>query len=160
GVRTSPSVLIDEAFPREPTTPYARDKLECEGIFERAHSERRFAVTIARPSHTYGPGGPLLDQLEIDGVAWDRVVRGLPVLCSGDGLGLWQATHRDDCAKLFVQAAGEPKTYGEAYNATTDVVVTWREYHRRVAAALDAQARLVFAPAGWLLRELPGRFRF
>src|SRR5581483_9927002 len=133
---------------------------DCERLFLEHARKRRFAVTIVRPSHTYAPGGPMLDQLEIDGVAWDRVERGLPVLCSGDALGLWQSTHGDDVGKLFAHAALNPRTYGEIYNATRDEVLTWREYHRDVAAALGQRARLVLAPAAWLMNELPHRLAF
>jgi nucleoside-diphosphate-sugar epimerase len=160
GVGVPPGVLVDEMLPQEPITEYGRDKLACERIFERAAADRRFALTIFRPSHTYGPGASLVDQLEFDGVAWDRIVRGLPVLCAGDGLGLWQSTHRDDCGRLFAHAALNPRTYGEAYNATRDEVLTWREYYRRAARALGTRARLIFVPAGWLLSERKDRFDF
>jgi nucleoside-diphosphate-sugar epimerase len=160
GVKSPPGVLVDETFPQEPVTPYATNKLECERVFLRAADAGAFAVTIVRPSHTYGPGGPLLDQIEIDGVAWDRVLHGLPVLCSGDGLGLWQSTHRDDVGKLFAYAALNPRAYGEAYNATRDAVLTWRDYHREVAQALERRADLVFAPASFIVRELEGRAAF
>jgi nucleoside-diphosphate-sugar epimerase len=82
------------------------------------------------------------------------------VLCSGDGLGLWQSTHRDDVGKLFAYAALSPRTYGEAYNATRDAVLTWRDYHREVARALDRRAELVFVPASFITRELGGRAAF
>jgi nucleoside-diphosphate-sugar epimerase len=157
GSKVPPCVFVDERFPQEPVTDYGRSKVTCERLFQRASDRGRFNLTILRPSHTYGPGGPLIDQLEADGTAWDRVLRGLPVLCAGDGLGLWQPTHRDDCAKLFAYVALNPKAYGEAYNATGDEVLTWRDYYREAAAALDMEARLVLAPAGWLLRELPTR---
>ena len=160
GVKVPGNVLVDERFPAEPTTTYARDKLACEEVFRRAADRRRFHLTILRPSHTYGPGAALIDQLEFDGPTWDRIARGQPVLCAGDGLGLWQSTHRDDCGKLFAHAALEARTFGEAYNATRDETFTWREYYRRAAAALDARARLVFVPAAWLLGKLPGRFSF
>ncbi len=160
GVKASPGVLIDESFPREPVSSYGQGKLACERIFEQAHEDGAFQVTILRPSHTYGPGGPLIDQLEFDSGTWDRVVRGLPILCAGDGLGLWQSTHRDDCGKLFAYAALNQKTYGEAYNATRDEVLTWREYYRRVARALDTCARLIFVPATWLIAARPNRFTF
>jgi nucleoside-diphosphate-sugar epimerase len=158
GVKVPAAVLIDETFPQEPITAYGRDKVSCERIFQRAAEQGKFALTIFRPSHTYGPGAPLIDQLEASGRAWDRVARGLPILCAGDGLGLWQPTHRDDCGKLFAYAALNPSTYGQAYNATGDEVVTWREYHRRAARALDSRARLVYAPAAWLLARHPERF--
>ena len=160
GAEIPPGVLVDETFPQKPISAYARSKVACEQIFERAHAARAFNVTILRPSHTYGPGGSLVDQLEGDSGTWDRVARGLPVLCAGDGLGLWQSTHRDDCGKLFAHAALNPKTYGEAYNATRDEVLTWRAYYRAAARALDARANLVFVPARWLLARRPERFGF
>jgi len=160
GPEISPQVLVDEGCPQLPITPYGRDKLACERLFLHAGQEGRFATTIFRPSHTYGPGAPLIDQLEGGGPTWDRVLRGLPVLIAGDGLGLWQSTHRDDCGLLFALAALEPRTYGQCYNATRERVFTWRDYYRQAAAALDARARLICAPADWLLARRPGRFRF
>ncbi|HEY2405915.1 MAG TPA: NAD-dependent epimerase/dehydratase family protein [Polyangiaceae bacterium] len=160
GVKVPPHVLIDETFPQEPLSDYGKNKLTCERIFLAAAAEKKFACTIVRPSHTYGPGGSLIDQLEFDSGTWDRVVRGLPILCAGDGLGLWQSTHRDDCGMVFAQATLLPKAYGEAYNATRDEVFTWRDYYREAARALDTTAQLLFVPTAWLLQRLPERMSF
>jgi nucleoside-diphosphate-sugar epimerase len=100
----------------------------------------------------------LIDNLEFDAVAWDRIERGLPVLCAADGLGLWVSTHRDDCGKLFAYAALNPKTYGEAYNATRDRSFTWRDLYRETAVALRSKASLVFMPAGWIIKHDRKRF--
>jgi len=151
GVKMPPQVLIDESFPQEPISEYGRNKVACEQVFRQAQDAQRFQVTIIRPSHTYGPGGPVIDNLESNTAAWDRVERGQPVLCAGDGLGLWQSTHRDDCGKLFAYAALNPKTYGQDYNGTREEIVTWREYHRQVAAALGKTA-------AWIVRHDPKRF--
>jgi nucleoside-diphosphate-sugar epimerase len=159
-VETPAHVLIDESCPREPVTSYGRNKLACEQAFLRAAERGAFAATIVRPSHTYGPGNSLIDQQEFDSGTWDRVARGLPVLVAGDGLGLWQSTHRDDCGKLFAYAALEPKTYGEAYNATRDEVLTWRSYYSEVARALDTRAKVIFVPSAWLIAQDPKRFDF
>jgi nucleoside-diphosphate-sugar epimerase len=158
--QTPPGVLVDERWPQRPITAYGRNKVACEQRLARAAAEGAFALTIVRPSNTYGPGSNLIDQLECDSPTWDRVARGLPVLCAGDGLGLWQSTHRDDCGAFFAQAALAPRTYGEAYNATRDTVFTWRDYYRQAAAALDTRARLIFAPADWLIARRPRRFTF
>ncbi len=91
-------------------------------------------------------------------MAWDRIEHGRPVLCAGDGLGLWQSTHRDDCGKLFAYAALNPRTYGQNYNATREVVFTWRDYYRQAAAALGRTAELIFMPAAWIVRHDPQRF--
>jgi nucleoside-diphosphate-sugar epimerase len=158
GVKMPPQVLVDELFPQEPISGYGRNKVVCEQVFRRAHEERQFQVTIVRPSNTYGAGAPLIDNLEPNAVAWDRIERGQPVLCAGDGLGLWQSTHRDDCGKLFAYAALNLQTYGQDYNATREVVFTWRDYYRQAAAALGKTAQLVFMPAAWIVRHDPQRF--
>lgn len=160
GVEIPPHVLIDESFPLKPISEYGRNKVTCEQTFLRAQAEGLFAATIVRPSNTYGPGNALIDQMEFDSVVWDRVEHGLPVLCAGDGLGLWQSTHRSDVGRLFAYACGNPKTYGEAFNATRDHVFTWRDYFRQAAQALGARAELVLAPAGWVVAQNPKRFRF
>jgi nucleoside-diphosphate-sugar epimerase len=160
GVKVPGHVLIDETFPPAPTSQYGKNKLACEQAFLRAHEAGLFKTTIVRPSNTYGPGNSLIDQLEFDGVVWDRVEHGLPVLCSGDGLGLWQSTHRSDVGRLFAYACGNAGTYGEVFNATRDHVFTWRDYFREAARALGTRAELVLAPAGWLVAQNPQRFKF
>ena len=159
-VKTPPGVLIDETWPLEPISEYGRNKVRCEQLFQRAAESGAFELTIARPSHTYGPGNSLIDQQEFDSGTWDRVVRGLPVLVAGDGLGLWQSTHRDDCGKFFAYAAMAPNTFGQAYNVTRDEVLTWRDYYRQVARALNVHAKLIFVPARWLVAQDATRFAF
>jgi nucleoside-diphosphate-sugar epimerase len=160
GVDIPPHVLVDESFPQQPISEYARNKVSCERIFERAAAAGDFQSTIIRPSNTYGPGASFIDQMEFDSVVWDRVQSGLPVLCAGDGLGLWQATHRSDVGRLFAYAAGNPKAYGQALNATRDHVFTWRDYYREAALALGTVAELVLVPAGWVVAQNPERFSF
>ncbi len=160
GAKVPPHVLVDEQCPLDPVCDYGRSKVACELAFRRAADGGAFKATIVRPSHTYGPGSAMIDQQEFDSGTWDRVARGLPVLVAGDGLGLWQSTHRDDCGLFFAHAALNPKTYGEAYNATRDEVLTWRDYYREVARALDTRAKLIFVPARWLIAQDPVRFGF
>jgi nucleoside-diphosphate-sugar epimerase len=158
GVKITPGVLVDETFPQEPISTYGRNKLAAERVLWEAHASGAMPVTIIRPSHTYGADLALIDNLEPDPVAWDRIEKGLPILCAGDGLGLWVSTHRDDCGKLFAYAAMNPKTFGESYNATRRTVLTWREYLQQVAAALGMPARVLFMPADWIVRHDPKRF--
>jgi len=160
GVDIPAHVLIDESFPQTPISEYGRNKVTCERIFERAAEQGQFQATVIRPSNTYGPGASLIDQMEFDSVVWDRVAHGLPVLLAGDGIGLWQATHRRDVGRLFAHAAGNPKTFGEAFNATRDEVFTWRDYYREAARALGVEAEVVLSPAGWVVAQNPQRFSF
>jgi nucleoside-diphosphate-sugar epimerase len=160
GADISGQVLVDESFPERPITSYARQKLACERLLLEAGARGDFQTTIVRPSNTYGPGASLIDQMEFASSVWDRVEHGLPVLCAGDGLGLWQSTHRSDVGKLFAYAALNRSTYGEVLNATRDTVFTWRDYYREAAEALGARAELVLVPAGWVLAQNPQRFAF
>jgi nucleoside-diphosphate-sugar epimerase len=158
GTESPSTVLIDESMSQQPTSRYGRDKVACEQTFFEAHLVERFATTIIRPSQTYGPGCPMIDNLEFDAVAWDRVERGLPVLCASDGLGQWVSTHRDDCGKLFAYAALRAATFGKAYNATRQQHTTWSEYYRQVSAALGKHAQLIYMPRDWIVRRDPERF--
>ncbi len=158
GVKVPPCVAVDESFPQEPISTYGRNKVVCEQAFLAAQDRGDFKTTIIRPSHTYGEGSPLIDQLEFDACAWDRVERGLPILCTGDGLGLWNSTHRDDVGALFAYAATNPKTFGQSYNATIDRIFTWRDYYREAAAALGKKAQLLMVPAEWAIAHDPKRF--
>lgn len=153
-------VLVDESAPLEPTSHWGQSKVACEQTFARAARSGAFKVTIARLGHTYGPGDAMNDQQDNDGTAWDRVVRGLPVFCTGDGLGLWQSTHCDDVAKFFAGAAMAPQTFGQTFNVMREEALTWRGYYREVARALDAEAKLIFVPASWLIAQAPERFSF
>ncbi len=158
GIEISQSVLIDETFPQTPTSGYGKNKLTCERLFLEAGAQKKFEVTVVRPSCTYGPGSFLIDQLEFDTPTWGRIERGLPVLCGGDGLGLWQATHRNDVGKLFAYAVHNPKTFGESYNATRDEVFTWRDFYAQAAESLGQRPRVLFMPASWIVSHDPKRF--
>lgn len=158
GVKVPPNVLVDETFAQEPISEYGKNKLACERMFLEAHGSGKMNVTIVRPSCTYGPGGRLIDNLEFDPPTWDRIEKDLPVLCSGDGLGLWVATHRDDVGKLFAYGALNPKTYGQSYNATRDLNYTWRDHYREAAKALGKEVRVLFMPAQWIIGHDPKRF--
>jgi nucleoside-diphosphate-sugar epimerase len=158
GVKIPPTVVIDESSSQEPISEYGRNKVACEKVYLDAHAQGKFKTTVIRPSCTYGPGGRLIDNLEFNPPTWDRIERGLPVLCSGDGLGLWVATHRDDCGKLFAYAAGNAKTYGQSYNATRDENFTWRDFYREAAQAIGKPANVLFMPAGWIIKHDLARF--
>jgi len=158
GVKVPGTVLVDETFALEPISGYGRNKVECEKRVLDAHALGAFAGTIIRPSSTYGPGGTLIDNLESNPVAWDRIEKGLPILCAGDGLALHLMTHRDDVGKMFAYAALNPKTYGQAYNAARDRHWTWREQLTETAFVLGRRAKVIFMPAEWICASGGGRF--
>ena len=158
GIKVPPGVVVDETFPQEPISGYGKGKVACEQLLRDAGEKDGYATTIVRPSCTYGEGAPLIDNLEGNGSAWGRVQRDLPVLCAGDGLGLWNATHRDDVGKLFAHAVGNEATYGQSYNATTQRVFTWNDFYREAASYFNKRPKVIYMPAEWIAAHNPKRF--
>lgn len=133
-------------------------KIRCEAVHREAESRGDFRVTIIRPGHTYGEGGPILHSLGQSPAYLDRVRRGKPIVVHGDGNGLWSALHADDVARVFVAAAGNTAAYSRTYNATGEEWMTWNQYHARVAQAMDVAAPpLVHIPVEVLGKLAPDR---
>ncbi len=135
---------------------YSRNKVSCEQILRAAHQRGDFPLTIIRPAYTYGEGrGPLNP---FGGAYLDRLRKGKPIVVHGDGSSLWTTCHRDDVARAFVAAVGQPHTFGKAYHTPGEEWMTWNQYHQRVAEALDApQPTLVHIPTDLLVRVAPQR---
>ena len=88
---TQTIVPTTEATPQRPHSTYGKDKVACEQRFLRAQADGRLNVTIFRPSHTYGPGGNIINNLGWAPTFVDRLRKGRPILVRGDGHGLWQS---------------------------------------------------------------------
>ena len=138
-------VPVTESTPlRNPFSQYSRDKIACENLLVEAYREQGFPATIVRPSHTY-------DQTSVPfGGGWTvlgRMLAGKPVIVHGDGTSLWTLTHHDDFARAFVPLVGHPRTLGEAFQITSDDVLTWNQIAEALAAALGVTARIVHVPS-------------
>ncbi len=148
-----------ETTPQAPHSAYGRDKVACEQLFLRAHAEGKMPATIFRPSHTYGPGGNIINNLGWEATFVDRLRKGRPIIVSGDGHGLWQSTFSEDVGVGFAYAAGKKQCFGEAYNIVTDEVFTCDQYTQRTAAAISAPTpRIIHLPTDLLMRIDAGRY--
>ncbi|HEX9117308.1 MAG TPA: NAD-dependent dehydratase, partial [Anaerolineae bacterium] len=102
--------------------------------------ERGFPMTIVRPSHTY-------DRTKIPLYGYyttiDRMRRGKPVVAHGDGTSLWVLTYHRDFAAAFVGLLGLPQAIGQAYQITSDEVLTWNQIFAILAHAAGVKPHLV-----------------
>ena len=120
------TVPTTEGYVPEPLSGYGKNKLACEGILLKAGRTGTFGakggVTIFRPSHTFGPGFSFHGQTGGSGspAFIDRLRRGLPVIVSGDGHGLWQITSSDNVGMGFAHAVGKQHTLNEVYNVVAE----------------------------------------
>lgn len=156
--KPAPTYPIREDAPRVPSPafPYAFKKRQCEAIVEAAGAAGAFATTIIRPAYTYGEGRGMLSTFGGGLDYLGRLRAGLSVVVHGDGTNLWTACHRDDVARAFVGAAGNPAAFGKAYHAAGEEWLPWDAYHARVAAAIGAPPpTLVHIPTDLLARAAP-----
>jgi nucleoside-diphosphate-sugar epimerase len=142
--------LITERTPLEnPYWEYSRNKIACEDRLLFAYLEEGFPFTIIRPSHTYG-----LTQLPFGVSSWqhpwtvvDRMKRGQKIIVPGDGTSLWVLTWNADFAKGLVGLLGNEKAIGEAFQITSDQVLSWDQIHLEAYQALGLGPNLIHIPS-------------
>jgi nucleoside-diphosphate-sugar epimerase len=132
-------IYENESF-RPTTWDYAQQKAACENILWEWYERKRHPFTVIRPVHTYSDDGAVLHTFGGSSYHLDRLMRGRPIIIHGDGSSLWSAVHRDDAARAFVNAIGNPVANGKSYHLPGDECVTWNQYHTRVAEGIGAPA--------------------
>jgi len=148
---------MDESTPlRNPYWLYAQNKIASEQIFNRAYRERDFPVTIVRPWHTYGHTRVPTATAGAGYTTVDRVRKGLPIVCHGDGQSLWGLTWSGDFAVGFVGLLGKTQAIGEAIHITTDEILTWDQIYRTLTRAAGAKdVELVHIPSDLIAAVYP-----
>ena len=146
---------IDEGTPlANPYWEYSRKKIACEERLMRQYRDHRFPITIVRPSHTYTPSrlptavgsGPNI-------VA--RLRAGKKVIVHGDGESLWVLTHNTDFAKACNGLLAHPKAIGQAYQITSDEVLTWNQIYTILGQAAGAEPQLIHIPSDFINHHDP-----
>ena len=151
-------VRPDDPLGADPAFQYAWKKVRIEEHLWCAHREGRLALTVLRPGHTYGEGRGLVHPFGGGIDCLRRIRAGLPLIVHGDGSSLWSACHRDDVARAFAGAIGNPAALGRAYNVTGDQCMTWNQYWLLAAQALGCPCpELVHIPTQLLYRLDPER---
>lgn len=150
-------LITEETALENPFWLYSRNKIACEERLMKAYHDEDFPVTIIRPSHTYGPS-----QIPLCAGSWlhpwtviDRIKRGGKVIVPGDGTSLWVLTWNDDFAKGLVGLLGNEKAIGEAFQITSDEVLTWDQIHLEIYAALGLEPKIVHIPSDLIIAHDP-----
>ena len=138
--------IITEETPLEnPFWQYSRDKIACEERLRQAYRQDGFPVTIVRPSLTYG-----LSQIPLCVNSWqypytvvERMKQGKKIIIPGDGTSLWVFTWNEDFAKGFLGLFGRQEAIGEAFQITSDEVLTWNQAYEEVGRALGVKLNIV-----------------
>jgi|UniRef100_A0A7C4KH77 nucleoside-diphosphate-sugar epimerase len=138
---------------------YSRNKVILEKMLREAESKGAFPLTIIRPAYTYGESRGPVHPAGGSTTFLDRIMKGKPVIIHGDGSSFWVACHRDDVARAFVAAAGQPRTFGRSYHVTGEEWMTWDIYTQRIAEAVGApEPKIVHIPTDVLMKIDPQRY--
>ena len=138
--------IITEETPLEnPFWQYSRDKIACEERLMQSYRQDSFPVSIVRPSLTYGPS-----QIPLCVNSWghpytliERMKQGKKIIIPGDGTSLWVFTWNEDFAKGFLGLFGRKDAIGEAFQITSDEVLTWNQAYEEVGRALGVELDIV-----------------
>lgn len=152
--RTMP---VSEQGPQgNPFSPYAQNKIICEGIFRKAYREQGFPLTIIRPSCTYGEERVpfVMTPMDKPNTILSRLRAGKPIVVPGDGSVFWTITHSDDFARALLALAQNPGTLGEDFHITQDECMTWDAFAAVIAEEAGAPApTIVHVTTDDLIRE-------
>jgi nucleoside-diphosphate-sugar epimerase len=138
-------VITEETPLENPYWQYSRDKIACEQRLTQAYHEDGFPVTIVRPSLTYGPS-----QIPFCVGSWarpwtniQRMRQGRKVVVPGDGTSLWVLTWNADFARGLVGLLGNPEAIGEAFQITSNEVLTWDQIYLEAYEALGIEPNIL-----------------
>jgi len=136
---------------------YARNKIACEQVLERAWEADGFPYTVVRPSHTYDDGWIPTCFGSRDYTVARRMLDGRAIVVHGDGQSLWTLTHASDFARGFVGLLGNPAALGQVFHITSDESLTWDAIHGAIGRALGVQPRVVHVPSEFIAAVCPER---
>ena len=143
--------VITESTPLcNPVWDYSQNKIACEERLIKAYREENFPITIVRPSHTYDTIIPVVIGGGSEYTTVDRIKKGKKIIVHGDGTSLWVLTHSEDFAKGFVGLLGLPQATGQAFQITSDEILTWNQIHEIIADAVGVKPNIVHISSNFL----------
>ena len=110
------------------------------------------AITVIRPSFTFGRGTANLGILRQNRNVVRRIKAGKPVVMVGEGVIPWSFTFARDLASAYVLACGNQKTYNDAFHVTNTELVMWEELYRAIGRAVGKEPKMCYI-SSHLLRE-------
>jgi nucleoside-diphosphate-sugar epimerase len=135
---------------------YAQKKLECEEWLKARHEKDGFPVTIVRPSHTYSKRWVPNPISSSSYTFASRMEQGKPVFVPDSGENQWTVTAASDFAVGLGGLIANDKALGEAFQITSDEVLTWNQIYTEIGAALGAKSpKVVQVPTDFICEIAP-----
>jgi len=109
--------------------PYNSSKIAGERLAWQAYRDYGVPLTVVRPASVYGPGDP---HYVVEIV---RYLRSGAMVLIDDGQIIAGLHYIDNLVDLLLLAGERPAAVGQAFNASDDLDVTWRQFVERLATA-------------------------
>lgn len=113
--------------------PYYQTKIESEIAARKFHDQNGMGMTVVRPGDVYGPGSLPWVIRPLD------MIKKRMLILPGRGQGMMNPIHIDDLVEAYLQII-ENKIYGETFNLTDGVPVSFLEYFSRLARMIGRGA--------------------
>ena len=136
---------VDEGFPLAPfNDPYSLTKAKADLMVQRFIGEEGLPAVILRPDQIFGPG----DRLHFGATAARlRSGRGVVV---GKGDNFLPLVYVDDVVQGLMLSLDSGRALGEAFNISSDLPITQREYLACVGQETGGEAPRIRVPLGVL----------
>jgi len=154
--KSLPSISDNEIYDANPDFPYGYNKVMLEKYLEKVKLQKNMsAITIIRPSLTFGPGSATFGVLRQNYGVVERIRNGKPLVVNGDGTAPWTFTFAPDMALAFSGSVGNPKTYGQSYQAASEELHVWQDLYVEFGKILGKEPNLFYLPSSVLRNAAP-----
>lgn len=143
------SLTMDSSF------DYSFNKAEMDRYLQKEMGKHSAAITIIRPSLTFGEGTANLGTFRQNRNIVRRIKEGKPVVMIGEGVIPWSFTFAPDLAKGYVLACGNENTYDNHFHITNDEVVVWEDIYRAIGEIVGKEPNFVYIPTVLLRKMYP-----
>lgn len=145
-----------ESLSKDPAFVYGFRKAEMERYLQKEMGAPSTpAITIIRPSLTFGPGGANFGILRQNRNVLRRIKAGKPVVMIGEGVIPWSFTFVPDLAQAFLRACGNEKTYNDVFHVTNTERVVWEDLYRALGKIAGKEPVLCYIPSALLRKSAP-----
>jgi len=118
---------VDEVHPTCPVSPYAKSKLEAEGLCMGFHGKGGFEATIFRVFNVYGPRMRCDDYAGVIAKFISRLRSGLPPVIYGDGFQTRDFVYVGDVVEVLISALKSRDAMGKVFNVGSGLPVSVNE---------------------------------
>jgi nucleoside-diphosphate-sugar epimerase len=151
--KSMPIQELTEELSDDPVFPYSFHKAKMERYLATQHGSP--AITIFRPSLTFGEGARNVGILRHNYNIVERIRLGKPLVMFGDGTTPFSFSFAPDVAVGIVGLVGNSAAFGEAYHICSEERTLWQDLYLKMGEILGKSVDLVYIPAKTLYETLP-----